>query len=79
MEDVTANRRRTKELEDNLLFRLTSTKGSLVDDDDLINVLSVTKVTAYSIFQQSLVLLYNVTSVENWESKWAVSFVGACC
>ncbi|OXB65197.1 hypothetical protein ASZ78_004954 [Callipepla squamata] len=52
MEDVTINRRRMKELEDNLLFRLTSTKGSLADDDSLIIVLSNAKKTAeeFSIF-----------------------------
>merc|ERR1711881_152242 len=33
MEEVTANNKKMKELEDNLLYKLTSTKGSLVDDE----------------------------------------------
>ena len=52
MEDVQANKQKMKELEDNLLYRLTSTKGSLVDDEDLINVLNVTKVTALDVSQK---------------------------
>jgi dynein heavy chain len=52
MEDVTANKRKMKELEDNLLYRLTATKGSLVDDEDLISVLSVTKATATDVNQK---------------------------
>ncbi|XP_064611990.1 dynein axonemal heavy chain 5-like isoform X2 [Liolophura sinensis] len=52
MEGVTSNRKKMKELEDNLLFRLTSTKGSLVDDEDLINVLNVTKSTAQDVSQK---------------------------
>ena len=52
VEDVTSNKRKTKELEDNLLYRLTSTKGSLVDDEDLIHVLNVTKATALEVSQK---------------------------
>ncbi|XP_049782831.1 dynein axonemal heavy chain 5 [Schistocerca cancellata] len=51
-ESVMQNQRSMKELESNLLSRLTSTQGSLVDDEALIRVLQETKTTAEQVNQK---------------------------
>ncbi|EZA60758.1 Dynein heavy chain 5, axonemal [Ooceraea biroi] len=48
-ESVMTNQRSMKELESTLLHRLTSSEGSLVDDEALITVLRETKTTAESV------------------------------
>ena len=48
-ESVMTNQRSMKDLESTLLHRLTSSEGSLVDDEALINVLQETKATAESV------------------------------
>lgn len=48
-ESVMKNQRSMKELESNLLCRLTSSVGSLVDDEALIEVLQITKSTAEEV------------------------------
>ncbi|XP_046353935.2 dynein axonemal heavy chain 5-like isoform X1 [Haliotis rufescens] len=52
LEEVTNNKRKMKELEDNLLYRLTSTEGSLVEDESLIEVLRITKATSEEVSEK---------------------------
>ncbi|RZC39074.1 dynein heavy chain 5, axonemal [Asbolus verrucosus] len=51
-ECVMQNQKRMKELETNLLSRLNSSECSLVEDEELINVLQVTKTTAEEVNQK---------------------------
>ena len=51
-EDVMENKALMVELEDNLLKKLSSVKGSIVDDDELIRVLHTTKSTSLLVGQK---------------------------
>ncbi|KAK9893078.1 hypothetical protein WA026_023570 [Henosepilachna vigintioctopunctata] len=52
MIEVTANRRKMRELEQNLLYKLTTIQGSLLDDVSVIDVLNTTKNTAAEVKEQ---------------------------
>lgn len=58
LEEVTSNKRKMQELESNLLYKLTSIQGSLVEDDSLIEVLKVTKTTAQEVLSSFIVFLH---------------------
>ena len=49
VEDVLENKAKMKELEDSLLEKLNSVEGSIVDDEELIEVLKETKTTAFEV------------------------------
>ncbi|KIZ06070.1 Dynein gamma chain, flagellar outer arm [Monoraphidium neglectum] len=46
LEEVQSYKKKIKQLEDDLLFRLSNSQGNLLDDTQLIDVLAVTKQTA---------------------------------
>lgn len=59
LKEVTNGSQRIRELQDDLLNRLASTQGSLLEDDSLVSVLTVTKDTVKDI--QDKVATVNVT------------------
>ena len=52
LEEVNTNKKRVAQLEADLLHRLTHTKGNLVDDDSLIEVLANTKLIAEDVAEK---------------------------
>uniref|UniRef100_A0A1B6CZR9 AAA+ ATPase domain-containing protein n=2 Tax=Clastoptera arizonana TaxID=38151 RepID=A0A1B6CZR9_9HEMI len=52
IQEVTGNKRLMKELESNLLYKLTTVEGSLVEDESVIAVLNKTKDTAADVKQK---------------------------
>lgn len=54
MEDVASNKRKQYNLEASLLEKLTSIKGSLVDDPTIIDVLKMNKLTAADVSEKLL-------------------------
>mmetsp|Transcript_2907 Transcript_2907/g.5212 ORF Transcript_2907/g.5212 Transcript_2907/m.5212 type:complete len:2119 (-) Transcript_2907:878-7234(-) len=52
LEEVNMNTKKIKQLEDDLLFRLSSASGNLLDDTSLIEVLAVTKKTAQEVSEK---------------------------
>ncbi|KAI0987912.1 hypothetical protein GJ496_006330 [Pomphorhynchus laevis] len=53
--EMSANQKRLKELENSLLFKLTSIEGSVLDDLELIRVLNENKSTANDIKQKMMI------------------------
>lgn len=58
LEEVTSNKRKMQDLESNLLYKLTSIQGSLVEDESLIEVLGVTKTIAQEVLSSIIVMYF---------------------
>uniref|UniRef100_A0A8C9WHP3 Dynein axonemal heavy chain 8 n=1 Tax=Scleropages formosus TaxID=113540 RepID=A0A8C9WHP3_SCLFO len=70
MEDVTANKWKMKELEDNLLYKLSTTQGSLVDDESMIGILNVTKRTAEEVSEKLSVAVQTEVKINTAQEEY---------
>ena len=52
VEDVQSYKKKIKQLEEDLLFRLSNSQGNLLDDTELIDVLAITKQTAQEVTEK---------------------------
>mmetsp|Transcript_2911 Transcript_2911/g.5238 ORF Transcript_2911/g.5238 Transcript_2911/m.5238 type:complete len:1085 (+) Transcript_2911:1-3255(+) len=55
LQEVSMNKKKIKDLEDDLLFRLSSSAGNLLDDVSLVEVLATTKTTAQEVTEKLVI------------------------
>jgi len=79
MSEVATNKKKMKELEDNLLSHLTSTTGSLVEDETLIEALTVTKETAHEVTEKLSVAAETEVRINSAREEFRPGETCLCC